>query len=97
VIDANFLKNNRNIEFALRTIGLSFGSHFVQRVLSGRDLDYSRSVDKTIRRWLKYTRKSSPLIISVSILDSSGEHFDTQLELPGFEKIALKNYVKALE
>ncbi|WP_420331590.1 hypothetical protein [Pseudoalteromonas shioyasakiensis] len=97
VIDANFLKNNRNIEFALRTIGLSFGSHFVQRVLSGRDLDYSRTVDKTIRRWLKYTRKSSPLVISVSILDSSGEHFGTQLELPGFEKVILKNHIRTIE
>lgn len=97
VIDANFLKNNRNINFALRTIGLSFGNHFVQRVLSGRDLDYSRSVDKTIRRWLKYTRKSSPIIISVSILDNSGEHFDTQLELPGFERVVLEKHIQAIE
>jgi hypothetical protein len=97
VIDANFLKNNRRIDFALRTIGLSFGNHFVQRVLSGRDLDYSRTVDKTIRRWLKYTRKSSPIIISVSILDKSGEHFCTQLELPGFEKVVLENYIHTLE
>ena len=69
----------------------------MQRVLSGRDLDYSRSVDKTIRRWLKYTRKSSPIIISVSILDNYGEHFDTQLELPGLERVILEKYIQALE
>lgn len=97
VVDANFLKNNRRINFALKTIGLSFGSHFVQRVLSGRDLDYSRTVDKTIRRWLKCTRKSSPIIISVSILEKSGKHFGTQLELPGFERVLLENQIQALE
>ncbi|EPG0369528.1 hypothetical protein ACPV3P_06510 [Photobacterium damselae] len=96
VIDANFLKKNRNIDFALRTIGLSFGSHFVRRVLSGRDLDYSRTVDKTIRRWLKYTRKSSPIIITVSILDNHGEHFCSQLALPGFERVSLENHIQAL-
>lgn len=97
VIDANFLKKNRNIQFSLNTVGLPFGSHFVDRVLSGRELDYSRSVDKTIRRWLKYTRKSSPIIISVSIIGNSGESFCTQLELPGFEKIRLENHIRALE
>lgn len=97
VIDANFLKNNKCIGFALRTIGLSFGSHFVQRILSGRDLDYSRTVEKTIRRWLKYTRKSSPIIISVSILDKPGGYFGTQLELPGFERVSLERHIQALE
>lgn len=87
VIDANFLKECRNIEMATRTVGLPFGEHFVNRVLSGRDLDYSRSVDKTIKRWLKHTRRSSPYVISVSIQEEFNEPFSNQLELPGFEKV----------
>lgn len=86
-IDANFLKQCRSIEFASLTVGQSFGDHFVKRVLSGHDLDYSRSVDKTIRRWLNCTRRSASLIISVSVHEETEEHFSTQLELPGLEKI----------
>lgn len=87
VIDANFLKECRNIEMATRAVGLPFGEHFVNRVLSGRELDYSRSVDKTIKRWLKHTRRSAPYVISVSIQEEFNEPFSNQLELPGFEKI----------
>lgn len=86
-VDANFLKNCRNIDVAVSSIGLPFGSHFVDRVLSGRDLDYSRPVNKTIKRWLKYTRKSAPIIISISIQENHNDQFSTQLELPGFEKL----------
>ena len=96
VIDANFLKANKCIDFSLRNIGLSFGSHFVHRILSGKDLDYSRTVEKNLRRWLKYTRNSSPIIISVSILDESDDYFGNQLELPGFERITLERHIQAL-
>ncbi|EOC1836147.1 hypothetical protein ACI1I1_004366, partial [Vibrio vulnificus] len=97
VIDANFLKSNRDISFSLRSVGLPFGNHFVRRILSGRDLDYSRSVDKTIKRWLKYTRKSSPIIVSVSIQNGESDILGTQLELPGFEKVQLDKHIYALE
>ena len=86
-IDANFLKESRNLEMATRTVGLPFGEHFVNRVLSGRELDYSRSVDKTLKRWLKYTRRSAPYVISVSVQEEFSEPFTSQLELPGFERV----------
>ena len=89
-VDANFLKQYRDVNSALSNVGECFGSHFVERVLSGRDLDYSRSVDKTIRRWLKITRRASPIIISVSIYEEPGQTFSTQLELPGIEKVTFR-------
>lgn len=88
-IDANFLKQLRNIDAASFAVGQSFGSHFVTRVLSGRDLDYSRSVEQTIRRWIKLTKRTAPLVVSVSVFEEGEEHFSTQLELPGFEKLQL--------
>ena len=86
-IDANFLKQCRSIDTASLTFGQRFGDHFVQRVLSGRDLDYSRSVEQTIRRWLKCTKRSAPLVVSVSVFEEKEEHFSTQLKLPGLEKV----------
>lgn len=86
-IDANFLKQHRRIANASLIAGQSFGAHFVTRVLSGRDLDYSRSVEQIIRRWLKITKRSAPLIVSVSVHEKQEEQFSTQLELPGFEKV----------
>ncbi|MDK2618084.1 hypothetical protein QO218_20435 [Vibrio vulnificus] len=86
-VDANFLKQYRDVNSALSNVGECFGSHFVERVLSGRDLDYSRSVDETIRRWLKVTRRAPPLIISVSVYEDPTQSFSTQLELPGLEKV----------
>lgn len=59
----------------------------MNRVLSGQDLDYSRSVDQTIRRWLKQTKKAAPLVISISIHEEQNEQYSTQFELPGFEKV----------
>lgn len=86
-IDANFLKQCRNIDVATNFVGQSFGRHFVDRVLSGRDLDYSRSVDETIRRWLKHTRRSAPIIVSVSVYEEPKDMFYTQLEFPEFERV----------
>jgi hypothetical protein len=91
-VDANFLKNCKSIHFAAQSFGLPFGKHFVERVLSGRDLDYSRPVDKAIKRWLKDTRGSTPFIISVSIQDEFNEPFSTQLALPGFEKLKFPEF-----
>jgi hypothetical protein len=88
-IDANFLKQCRNIHAASITVGQSFGIHFVKRVLSGRDLDYSRSIEETIRRWLKCTKRSAPLVISVSVQEKTYREFPAMIELSGFEKVTL--------
>lgn len=45
----------------------SFGHHFVSRYLTGRDLDYARDPLLTIQRWLKITRRASPVVVSVRI------------------------------
>lgn len=86
-VDANFLKQYRDISEVQRLVGQSFGSHLVDKILSGRDLDCSRSVEEAIKRWLKYTRRSSPLIVSVSVFETPDDTFKTRLELPGIEKI----------
>ncbi len=87
-IDANFLKMYRDIGFAASVVGQSFGTHFVKRVLSGRDLDYSRPVDQTIRRWIKYTKRSAPLIVSVSV--HGEEEYTSQPQLPYVEKTKIE-------
>lgn len=96
-VDANFLKqylkNHRkhykNIEGAMYSAGQSFGYHFVNKILSGRDLDYSRSPIKTIKRWLKTTRRSNALVVSITIQDGENQPIYTQLQLPGFDKMQL--------
>ncbi len=88
-IDAGFLNQCRDIRTASITIGQSFGIHFVKRVLSGWDLDYSRSPEKTIRRWLKCTKRSAPLVISVSVQEKTYREFPAMIELSGFEKVTL--------
>jgi hypothetical protein len=45
----------------------SFGPHFVSRYLTGRDLDYTRDPLLAVRRWLKVTRRASPLVVDVRI------------------------------
>ena len=42
IVDANFVKQHRSIEGAAHLMSQSFGYHFVQKTLSGRELDYSR-------------------------------------------------------
>jgi hypothetical protein len=88
-IDAGFLNQCRDIRTASITIGQSFGIHFVKRVLSGWDLDYSRSPEETIRRWLKCTKISAPLVISVSVQEKTYREFPAMIELSGFEKVTL--------
>jgi hypothetical protein len=88
-VDANFLKNVKNIDCAVNLYGRTSGEHFVKSVLSGRELDYSRSVKKTIRKWLKITKKSNPLIVSISVHKPGDDLAKFQLELPGIKKIRL--------
>ena len=70
-VDANYLRQVKDPNAALREYGLSFGYHFVQRILSGRELDYSRTPEQTVKNWLKVTRRSSALVVNIAIQDSS--------------------------
>jgi len=67
----------------------SFGYHFVQKVLSGRELDYSRPPIETIRRWLKVTRRTTALVVSIAVREDENEPAHEKLQLPGFEKLML--------
>ena len=70
-VDANLLRRVRNPSVAIQEYGLTFGYHFVQRILSGRELDYSRTPEQTVRRWLETTRRASAIIVSVAVQDSN--------------------------
>lgn len=54
-----------------------FGSHFVGDFLTGKSLDYSREPEKAVERWLKATKRASPLVVSVR-LSRSPLAFETQ-------------------
>lgn len=88
-VDANFLKQNKSIQEATMLIGQSFGYHFVQKILSGRELDYSRLPIDTIRRWLKNTKRTNALVISIAVQDDSKYPISAQLTLPGFAGLQL--------
>lgn len=90
VVDANLVKQYKNLEGAAHNMSQSFGYHFVHKILSGRDLDYSRPPIDTIRRWLKVTRRASALVVSISVRETEKEHFHTQLELSNFDKVRLQ-------
>lgn len=90
VVDANLVKQYKHLESAAHYMSQSFGYHFVYRTLSGRELDYSRPPIDTIRRWLKTTRRTTALVVSISVRESEKEHFHTQLELPNFDKVRLQ-------
>lgn len=92
-VDANFLKQCKNIGVAADMIGQSFGYHFVHKILSGRELDYSRSPIETIKRWLKVTRKTNPYIVSIAIQEEPTAERDIKLkplQLPEFTKLELQ-------
>lgn len=88
-IDANLLKGVRSIGYVTRMAAQGFGYHFVNKILSGRDLDYTRPPIETIRRWLKNTRRSQALIVFVTIQDDSQQILEPKLKLPGIEKLQL--------
>ena len=66
VIGANIATRYKRPEY-IPDLPQTFGHHFVTRYLSGRDLDYSRDPLLTIERWLKVTRRASPLVVSIRI------------------------------
>lgn len=88
-VDANFLKQNKSIQEAAMLIGQSFGYHFVQKILSGRELDYSRPPIETIRHWLKNTKRTNALVISIAVQDDNKYPINAQLTLPGFAGLQL--------
>jgi hypothetical protein len=45
----------------------SFGHHFVSKYLLGKDLDYSRPPTAAIDRWIRHTRRASPIILKIVI------------------------------
>jgi hypothetical protein len=90
-VDANFVKQHRSLENAAHVMAQSFGYHFVQKTLSGRELDYSRPPIETIRRWLKVTRRTTAFVVSIAVQEDSNKPAHAQLQLPGFEKLMLQS------
>ena len=90
-VDANFVKQHRSLENAAHVMAQSFGYHFVQKTLSGRELDYSRPPIETIRRWLKVTRRTTAFVVSIAVQEDSNKPAHAQLQLPGFEKLMLQD------
>lgn len=91
-VDANFVKQFKELDRAADSFGQSFGYHFVQKILSGRELDYSRPPVETIRRWLKSPRRTSALVISIVVQEGVNEPISAQIQLPYFETLSLPTY-----
>ncbi|TWU02870.1 hypothetical protein [Stieleria varia] len=83
-VDANYLRRCRNPNAALHTHGLTFGHHFVNRLLSGRDLDYSRSPENAVKRWLDVTRRATAIIVSVVVQDTTLPRIEIHPDCPGY-------------
>ena len=68
VLPASWVRQFPNLEAAAtKTLPTSFGHHFVTRYLLGRDLDYSRTTANAIERWVRVTRRASPVILEIVI------------------------------
>jgi hypothetical protein len=91
VVDANFVKQHRNLGNAAHLMSQSFGYHFVQKILSGLELDYSHPPIDAIHRWLKVTRRGTALVVSIAIREDENEPAHAQLQLPGFDKLTLRD------
>lgn len=93
-IDANFLKQCKDINKASGLVGQTFGYHFVHKILSGRELDYSRPAKQTIKRWLKSTRRTKALVVSIFIHEQDVNTIDDKLKLPEYKKLELPGFEK---
>lgn len=68
VLPASWVREFPRLEDAVsQVLPTSFGHHFVTRYLLGRDLDYSRTTANTIERWVRVTRRASPVILEIVI------------------------------
>jgi hypothetical protein len=68
----------------------TFGSHFVRECLAGKALDYSRDPETAIRRWLSATKRTAPIVISITISRSlSAAEPHVSLSLPNMEPVPL--------
>lgn len=72
VLGANLASRFRKPDVA-ELYAQSFGYHFVTRYLSGRDLDYSRSPAASLRRWLRVTKRASPILVAVTVSNKDPE------------------------
>jgi hypothetical protein len=68
VLPASWVRQFPKLEDAASQIlPTSFGHHFVTRYLLGRDLDYSRTAANAIERWVRITRRATPVILEIVI------------------------------
>lgn len=68
VLPASWVRQFPRLEAAASQIlPTSFGHHFVTRYLLGRDLDYSRTAANAIERWVRVTRRATPVILEIVI------------------------------
>lgn len=92
VLQASWARNFRCLsDAAMQRRPYSFGYHFVTRYLMGPDLDYSRSPEKTIARWLRKTKRASPVVVEITISKSGEGLFRNEpfLISPGSSQIFL--------
>jgi hypothetical protein len=69
----------------------SFWYRFVTRYLMGPDLDYSRTPEKAIARWMRKTKRASPVVVEITISKSREGHLMNEplLISPGSSQIIL--------
>jgi hypothetical protein len=87
VVGANIISRLRDRPVILPGVcAQSFGYQFITRYLSGKDLDYSRKPHLELRRWLRATKRTEPVIVEVSF--TGFDNRVPELSPPvGYEKI----------
>jgi hypothetical protein len=93
-VEANLVVGLKDPNYAAHFYAEPFASHLVSRYLSGKDLDYSRPPLESLKRWLKVTKRSAPIIIAVRVIQADSSSFPElsilppEIELPsGYEII----------
>jgi hypothetical protein len=83
-IGANVASRGADLHRCSR-LSQSFGYHFVTRYLSGRDLDYSRTPQVALERWLKVTKRAPPIVVGITV--SAHRPAEPSLMLAGYSAI----------
>jgi hypothetical protein len=79
VLPASWVRGFSNLRDATDSMQpCSFGHHFVSKYLLGKDLDYSRPPTSAIDRWIRQTRRASPIILKIVISRSPDFDIDDQ-------------------